>query len=92
MLILQHYTTSGWRSVGTAYPLGDAQRVQQAATMLAHATGAVWRVLGDGGRVLTLWDGRRWQTVAEAQPMPASWWDQQESAYADTVQTADRLP
>ncbi len=84
MLNLQTYTLNGWHTVGTPYSIGDAQKVQQAATMLAHATGAVWRVLGEGGRVLSLWDGRRWQTVAEAAPMPATWW-QQDSGYPDTI-------
>jgi hypothetical protein len=87
MLTLQHYTAAGWMTLGAPYALADAARVQQSATMLSAATGAVWRVLGEGGRVLSLWDGRRWQAVAEAQPMPASWWTQDHTGYADTVQT-----
>jgi len=84
MLTLQHYTAAGWHTVGAPYPVGDAQRVQQAATGLAHATGCVWRVLGTGGRVLSLWDGKRWQTVAESLPMPSSYW-QQDADYPDTI-------
>ena len=85
MLTLQTYTLGGWRTVGAPYPVGDAQRVQQAATMLAHATGAVWRVLGEGGRVMTLWDGRRWHLAAEALPMPAPWWEQGRDDYPHTI-------
>lgn len=89
MLSLQHYTRRGWVPVGTPYALADAQRMQQAATMLSHGTGAVWRVVGEGGRVLTLWDGRRWQTVAEAQPMPVAWWDQRRGDFISTIPTED---
>lgn len=84
MLSLQHYTGARWVPLGLPYGLADAQRVQQAATMLAHATGTVWRIVGEGDRVLSLWDGRRWQTVAEAAPMPATWW-QQDTGYSDTI-------
>lgn len=76
MLSLQLYTKRGWVPVGEPYAPADTQGAQQAATTLSRATGAVWRVVGEGERVLSLWNGRRWQTVAETQPIPASWWDQ----------------
>lgn len=84
MLSLQTYTKQGWVPVGAPYELADAQRVQQAATSLSGSTGAVWRVVGADGRVLALWDGRRWQTVAEAQPMPTPFWSQ-DGAFSPTV-------
>lgn len=88
MLSLQTFTQRGWVPVGAPYAVADTHRVQQAAVVLATATGAVWRVVGSDGRVLSLWDGRRWQSVAEAQPLPVPaptrFW-QQEPDFDSTV-------
>lgn len=85
MLSLQYFTTRGWVPLGLPYELADTQRMQQAAAVLSEGTGAVWRVVGECGRVLTLWDGRRWQAVAEAQPMPVAWWDQRRGDFISTI-------
>lgn len=85
MLSLQTFTTSGWMPVGAPYEARDTQAVQQAAVALGRATGAVWRVVGSDGKVLALWDGRRWQSVAEAVPVPAPFWQQDRGDFASTV-------
>ena len=84
MLTLQHFTSGGWQSL-LCYESGDAARMQQAATAMSHYSGIRWRVLGSDGRVLTVWDGRRWHVAGESTTMPA-WWG------ADAGQTADTVP
>lgn len=86
MLTLQTRTASGWQTVGAPYAPSDAAAVQRAAVAIFEATGALWRVLGEQGRVLSLWDGRRWHLAAEATTMPAEFW-QQDADYCDTIPT-----
>lgn len=80
MLTIQHYTGTVWHSVGSPYPPGDAQRARQAATSLAHITGAIWRVVDGSGYVVSQWDGARWNDAAQSVPLPLprSWWKQQD--------------
>lgn len=85
MLSLQTFVRGGWVPVGTPYEVGDTQAVQQAVVVVSRATGAVWRVVGSGGNVLALWDGRRWHAPAEAQPAPAPFWQQDPDAGFDST-------
>lgn len=68
-LLLQRQmpTSDGWRSVLRFDP-ADSPRVQTAAEALAKAGVVWWRVVEDDHRqrVLAVYDGRRWQAVAEA--------------------------
>lgn len=59
--------SDGWRSVAP-FNAGDAPTVQRAAELLSTVAAVVWRVVQDDGRqqVLAIFDGRRWQAVAEA--------------------------
>lgn len=96
MLSLQMHAKAGWVPVEQPYPATDTQRVQQAAVVLANATGAVWRVVGSDSQVAALWDGRRWHTTAPAQwvgdaaaaPAPAPFW-RQDPGFESTIPAAD---
>jgi len=69
--------SDGWRTV-LPFDTPEAPRVQTAAEMLSKAGPVFWRVVRDDQRqqVLAVFDGRRWQAVAEAEPAPGDmpWW------------------
>lgn len=88
MLVLQHYSSDGWKTLGTPYCVNDTQRVQQLAAQLAPLIGAVWRVVGMDSRVLSVYDGRRWHATAESVPMRVPWWEQKHRPdFIDTIPT-----
>jgi len=69
--------SDGWRTV-VRFPPSEAPRVQTAAEMLSVAGDVWWRVVRDDERqqVMAVFDGRRWQAVAETEPLQDTlpWW------------------
>lgn len=64
---------SHWRTVAV-FGMGDLETVYAAAAMLSSVAEVRWRVLGEGERLLAIFDGARWRSDAGALA-PSIWWD-----------------
>lgn len=63
---------SQWRTVAMFGP-ADIEVAYSAATMLSSIADVRWRVLGDGDRLLAIFDGARWRTDTGALATGV-WW------------------
>ncbi len=64
---------SQWRTVAVFSP-ADLQTVYAAAAALSSVSEVRWRVLGEGERLLSIFDGGRWRNDPGALA-PSLWWD-----------------
>ncbi len=87
-MLLQHYCPerATWITLGQRFEAAQAEEVQARAARLAQDLATAWRVVraDASGAVLSVFNGRRWQAVAEAEPAtePMPWFQSSlQSAY-----------
>ena len=81
---------SQWRTVVVFCP-ADLQTVYAAAAALSSAGDVRWRVLGEGDRLLAIFDGARWRDDPGALA-PSLWWDGPRAANDTTPAPLDSFP
>lgn len=80
-LLLQHYCAerAEWITLGQRFDAAQAEDVQSRAARLSQDLATAWRVVRtDSSRpVLAIFNGVRWQAVAETEPVsePMPWYE-----------------